>query len=192
LAVLVRRHPKIIFDVAGSSVERFVQLLRNGGVDVAIGIEDAFAEWSDLKRTPIAELVTQPFVRKDHPILKRSSVSRSDYAKYEFISPSDSHPYDTLIRELYENEGIPWQRHVHMIDNFEIVKLLVSTSNAIGVTTSRYAASQSFAASFMRIPGPSLFTPAKLCCAVRSRWEPSAPVKAFLKVVEERLPRKAT
>jgi DNA-binding transcriptional LysR family regulator len=190
LAALLRRHPKIIFDLAGSSFERVVQLLRNGGVDVAIGFEDAFVEWSDFKRTPIAHLLTQPFVRKGHPILECNPVLNSDFAKYDFIAPSDSRPYDALIRGLYENQGIPWQRHVHMVDNFAIVKLLVSTSDAIGVTTSRYAASPGFAASFARIPGPSLFTPAKLCCAIRSRWEPSAPVKAFLRVIQERLPRK--
>lgn len=192
LAVLMRRHPKIIFDIAGSSFERVIQLLRNGGVDVAVGMEDAFAEWSDFERTAIAELHTQPFVRKGHPIIERNPVTRSDYAKYEFIAPSDSRPYNAIIRELYENAGIPWQRHVHVIDNFEIVKLLVASSNAIGVATNRYAASPGFAASFEQIPGPSLFAPAKLCCVTRSRWPPSAPVKAFLKVVGERLPRKAS
>jgi len=190
LAVLMRRHPKIIFELSGSSFERVIQLLRNGGVDVAFGIEEAFVEWSDFKRTPLAELLTQVFVRKGHPILKRPTVSRSDLSKYDFIAPSDSRPYDALIRELYENEGLPWQRHVHAIDNFEIVKLLVSSSDAIGVTTSRYAQSHEFAASFARIPGPSLFKPARLCCAIRSRWEPPPPVKAFLQIINDRLPRK--
>jgi DNA-binding transcriptional LysR family regulator len=67
LAALLHRHPQIILDIAGTSFERGVQLLRNGGVDVAIGFEDAFFEWSDVKRTPIAALRAVVFARKGHP-----------------------------------------------------------------------------------------------------------------------------
>ena len=110
LAALLHRHPKVIFDILGASFERVVQLLRNGGVDVAIGFEDAFAEWSDIKRTSIAAMHAVLFARKGHPILKRRTVSKSHFAKYDFVAPSDSRPYGSVIRELYEGEGVSWQR----------------------------------------------------------------------------------
>ena len=188
LAALLHRHPKVIFDIVGASFERVVQLLRNGSVDVAIGFEDAFAEWSDIKRTSIAAMHAVLFARKGHPILKRRTVSKSHFAKYDFVAPSDSRPYGSVIRELYESEGVSWQRRIHIIDYFPIVKRIVATSDAIGVTTDEYAKTAGFAAAFERVPGISPFPAASMCCAVRSRWEPSAPVKGLLRVIQEKLP----
>lgn len=188
LAVLLRRHPKIIFDIVGASFERVVQLLRNGGVDIAVGFDDAFAEWSDIKRIPIAAVHAVLFVRKDHPILKRRAVSKSRFAKYDFVAPSDSRPYGSVIRELYESVGVAWQRRIHIIDSFPIVKRIVATSDAIAIATNEYANSPRFSATFRQVPGVSPFPPAAMCCAVRSRWELPPPVKALLRVLQATWP----
>ena len=192
LATLLARHPAIRFEIVGSSFERAIQLLRTGTVDVAVGFEDAFSEWSEVKRSPIGSLRAIPFVRKDHPILALSNLTRADLAGYDFIVPSDSRPYGSVVRAIFENAGaFHWHRHVHMIDNFPIVKRIVATSDAIGVTTLEYSASSAFAATYARVPGESLFAPAPLCCAARSRWEPSRAVKAFLQAMREELPIEA-
>ena len=189
LAALLRRHSNLIFDVVGSNFERGVQLLRSGGVDIAVGFDAAFAEWSDLKRTPMAAMSAVPFVRKGHPILKLRPSRRSRLAAYDLVAPSDSRPYGSIVRGVYENADMPWQRRVHMIDHFAIVRRLVATSDAIGVATEEYASSPGFAANFARVPGPNPFPPLPMCCAIRSKWEPAPPVKAFLRVMQERLPR---
>ena len=183
LSTLLSRHPAIRFEIVGSSFERAIQLLRTGSVDVAVGFEDAFAEWSELKRDPIGSLRAVLFVRKGHAILEAQESSQKELSRFEFIVPSDSRPYGTIVRSIFENSGMfHWQRHVHMIDYFTIVKRIVASSDAIGVTTLEYAETDSFKASYARVPGESPFAPAPMCCAIRSRWEPSRAVKAFMRV----------
>ena len=192
LATLLARHPAIRFEIVGSSFERAIQLLRSGTVDVAVGFEDAFSEWTELKRSPIGALRAVPFVRKDHPILTVAEPTQTDLARYDFVVPSDSRPYGSVVRSIFENAGVfHWQRHVHMINYFPIVKRIVATSDAIGVTTLEYAGSDAFAASYARAPGESPFAPAPMCCAVRSRWEPSRAVNAFLRAMREKVPIEA-
>lgn len=191
LAILLSRYGGIRFEIIGASFERMVQLLRNGSVDVAVGFEAAFAEWSDLRRERIAVLQGVLFVRKDHPILRNPPITTGDLAAYDFVAPSDSRPYGIVIRELYESRGIEWQKHLHIIDNFPIVRRIVATSDAIGVTTTEYAETRAFATEFEQIPGINPFVPAPLCCAVRSRWEPKPSVRAFLQIMREKLPEKA-
>ncbi len=188
LAALLGRHPTIILDVVGSNFERGVQLLRNGSVDISIGFDAAFAEWSDLKRSPIAAMHPVPFVRKGHPILERRPAHESHLTHYDLVAPSDSRPYTSMLHGLYESEDVPWQRHVHTIDHFSIVKRIIATTDAIGIATEDYAHSREFAAAFVVAPGPNPFPALPLCCAMRSRWEPSAAVKAFLQVMEIHYP----
>ena len=188
LVQLLRRHPSIRFEINSSSVERVIELLRNGAIDVAVGFEDAFAEWNDVKLTPIAALNVVLFARKGHPITKKAKVTRSDLSKLEFVSPTDSRPYGKIIRDIFEDEGLSWQRHIHVIDYFAIVKRIVAKSDAIGATTADYARTAAFKSAFERVPGEQLFPPIAMCCAIRSRWEPTLAVKAFLRVARERLP----
>jgi DNA-binding transcriptional LysR family regulator len=189
LAALLLRHPAIRFEVVGASFERAIQLLRTGSVEVAVGFEDAFSEWSEIKRERITALRATLFVRVGHPILQVPAPNASDLARFEFVMPSDSRPYGGTIPRIFVEAGVlNWQRHVHIIDYFPIVKRIVATSDAIGVTTLEYAASETFAASYAKVPGENLFTPASLCCAVRSRWEPTPAARAFLRIMREHMP----
>lgn len=186
LATLLARHSAIRYELVGASFERAIQLLRTGAVDVAVGFEDAFSEWGEVKREPIGSLLATLFVRKDHPVVQLDAPTHADLARFDFVVPSDSRPYGSIIRGIFDDAGVfVWQRHVHLIDNFPVVKRIVASSDAIGVTTLDYAGSDVFAASFARVPGDSPFPPAPMCCAIRSRWEPSAAVRAFIRVMRE-------
>ncbi len=185
LAKLLAKHSGVRIEVLGSSFERMIRLLRNGSVDVAFGFDAAFAEWSDVRREHIATLQGVLFVRKHHPLLKRRPVSSAELADYDFVTPSDSRPYGIVIREIYESREIDWRKHLHIIDNFSIVKNIVAKSDAIGVTTDEFASSSSFAANFEMITDVSPFAPAPLCCALRSRWDPKPAVRAFLGMMRE-------
>lgn len=180
LASLLTRYSGIRYEIIGSSFERMIRLLRNGSVDVALGFDAAFAEWTDVRREHVATLQGVLFVRKDHPLAGRSGVETADLARHDFVAPSDSRPYGLVIRELYESHGVDWRKHLHIIDNFSIVRQIVATSDAIGVATSEYAATPFFASRFATIHGVSPFSPAPLCCALRSRWDPKPAVRAFL------------
>ncbi len=180
LANLLAHHSGIRYEIIGSSFERMIRLLRNGSIDVALGFDAAFAEWTDVRREHVATLQGVLFVRKEHPLASQKDVKSSDLAQHDFVAPSDSRPYGVVIRQLYESHGVDWRKHLHIIDNFSIVRQVVATSNAIGVATSEYAATPFFSSKFAAIEGVNPFTPAPLCCAVRSRWDPKPSVRAFL------------
>ena len=183
LARLLSRHPAIRLEISSSSFERMVPLLRNGAVDVAIGLDAAFSDWPDLRREPMPELESTLFVRKGHPLLDGGPASLADLAEYGFVSPSDSRPYGAVIRDIYESQGIEWQSRVHVIDYFPIVRRIVASSNAIGVVASSHATSPSFQRDFALLEHLVPFEPARLCCAIRARWDAKPAVRAFIRAV---------
>ena len=187
LRTLLARHPGIRFELVASTFERVIQLLRTGGVDVAVGFDEAFAEWNEIKRERIATMQSVFFVRKDHPILSLGEAASDELPNYTFVIPSDSRPYGSVIRAIFDEKG-DWQRHLHTIDYFPTVRRIVGSSDAIGVTTREYAGSASFGAQFERVPGPYLLPRAEMCCAVRARWEPSPVVRAFRRILRETFP----
>lgn len=189
LAELLSQHPTTRFQVVGSSLERLAQLLRSGAVDVAVGLEDAFVEWGDIKSERISEVRGVLFVRKHHPLLSGAKISRIDLARFDCILPSDSRPFRNVLLGLYEEAGIPWQRHLHVTDSVAIAKRLVATSEAFALTSEEAAGSASFAQEFDRIPLEDLPLIFPLCCATRARWELSRPVIAFLHVMKNIAPR---
>jgi len=184
LANLLSRHPNIRFEVSGSSFERMVQLLRNGAVDVAVGLDAAFSDWSDLRREPMPELETTLFVRRGHPALGAVPATLADLAQYDLISPSDSRPFGATIRDIYESQGVEWRTRLHVIDYFPIVRRIVASSNAIGVVSLSHAATSSFQRDFAVLEHLVPFEPARMCCAMRARWEAKPAVRAFVSAVQ--------
>jgi len=184
LANLLSRHPNIRFEVTGSSFERMVQLLRNGAVDVAIGLDDAFSDWPDLRREPAPKFETTLFVRRGHPALGSAPTTPAELAQYDFVSPSDSRPFGAIIRNIYESQGIEWRTRVHVIDYFPIVRRIVASSNAIGVVALTSAASTWFQREFAVLEDFGLFEPFRMCCALRARWEAKPAVRAFISAVQ--------
>lgn len=185
IKLLLTRHPGIKFDVSGSTFERTVQLLRAGSIDVAIGLDAAFAEWSDIRREPIAAVPSVHFVRHGHPITGRASITLEDLADFDFVSPSEGRPYGAVIRKIYEDRGIEWRRHVHTVDYFPLVRQIVANSDAIGVVAAPYAKTPAFTSRFVALDQLEALPPSPMCCALRKRWEPKPVVRAFIKAVRE-------
>jgi DNA-binding transcriptional LysR family regulator len=188
LVMLLSRHSAIRLEISASSFERVVQQLRNSSIDVAVGFEAAFKEWSDLRREPLGPLKNVLFVRKKHPILAKATARTADLASFDFVSPTDSRPYGAIIREFYESQGVEWQTRIHVIDHFSIVKRIVANSDAIGVVSLPHATSAQFRDRFETLDNLNIFSghpAARLCCAVRSRSESKPVVRAFIKAMKE-------
>jgi len=185
---LLARHPSIRLDVSGASFERMVQQLRNGGVDVAVGMDEAFSVWSDLRRTLLGSNDATLFVRRGHPLLDRPALALADLAEFDFISPSDSRPYGEMIRNIYESQDVEWQRRVHVVDYFPIVHRIVAKSDAIGVVAVAHGHSPAFQERFATLDEIDLFPKAPLCCAIRATWEPKPAVRAFIAACVEAMP----
>jgi DNA-binding transcriptional LysR family regulator len=182
---LIRRHPSIRFDLSGSSFERMAQNLRSGTVDVVVGFDDAFKEFPEFRRERLGTSRTVMFARKDHPILKLASPTAKDVAQYEFVSPSESRPFGTQIRDYYESQGIDAQNRIHTIDFFPIVMRIVANSNALSWTAERYAERPSFSKRFSIVPvRRKSMSLAHLCCSVRARWEIKPAARAFIEACQ--------
>lgn len=188
LARLLKKHPSIRFDVNGLTFERAVQQLRNGGIDVAVGFEAAFADWPDLRRHPMAfdNQAGALFVRRGHPILDIRRPSTKTLAQFDFVSPSDSRPYGSVIRAIYEDNGVDWRRRIHLVDFFPLVKKIVATTDALGVMMAGFAdRSSSFKAQFVMLDTINpLEVASPMCCAVRARFEARPAARAFLSVMK--------
>jgi len=188
LSTLITRHPSIRLEIAGANFERTVQHLRAGALDVALGFEAAFADQPDFRREALPPMRTTFFVRQGHPILECANVTASEISKYEMISPSDSRPYDSMIRHIYEAEGVEAQTKFHFIDYFPITARIVSKSNAIGIVSIQYTDTEMFNRRFVRLPYIESWPLAPLCVATRMRWDTRPAVRAFIKACREHLP----
>jgi len=188
LTELLRRHPGIRYDITSATFETVVQLLRTGGVDVALGFDAAFGEWSDLHREPMGGLEVELFVRKGHPLLHKATVRVADLADYDFVAPSDSRPYGDSIRDIYLSRNVRWEDRIHRVDYFPLVRRLVATSDAIGIATRIHSQTANFRARFEPLSGVDLWPPSPLCCARRARWEPKPAVRAFIAAIRQVLP----
>ncbi|MBR0858052.1 LysR family transcriptional regulator [Bradyrhizobium liaoningense] len=180
IATLKTRHPRMRFEVVGGPFERMAPMLRNGGVDVVVGFDEAFKEWSDITRHPLWRLKTSLFVRKKHPLLNESSISREKMSEFEIVSPSESRPYGALIRTLYESQGVDWRKRVHIADYFPIVAHLVENSNAVGVVTTSYSRAATFRSKFDVLAGFKLWGMTPICCATGAKWELGPMARTFI------------
>jgi DNA-binding transcriptional LysR family regulator len=177
---LIARHPSIRLDVSGAGFERVAQQLRNGDIDVAVGFDEAFAERPDFKREPLIAAPTVLFARKDHPLSGRGPLSVADVAAYPFVTPSESRPYGARIRNIYESQGVDADSRIHVVDYFPLVKRIVARSDAISVTALAYTHTRAFKVAFQAFETVDHPPPARLCCAIRARWEPRPAVRAFI------------
>jgi DNA-binding transcriptional LysR family regulator len=179
-AALLARHPSIRLDVSGAGFERVAQQLRNGDIDVALGFDEAFAERPDFRREPLAAAPTILFARKDHPLAHRGPLAAADIAAYPFVTPSESRPYGARIRNIYESQGVDADSRIHVVDYFPLVKRIVARTDAISVTALAYTHGAAFKAGFTALDTLDQPPPARLCCAIRARWEPRPAVRAFI------------
>ena len=189
LAALLARHPKIRFDIVGSSYDQIVQQLRAGSIDVALGYDAAFEEQPDFRREPLPPMPTTFFVRHGHPILECEEVTTTELAKYDLILPSGSAPHDYYWRQIYEEAGVDPRERLHKIDYFPIVTRLVSESDTLSIVALQYTTSRTFRSRFACVPFLETRSLAPLCCATRLRWSPRPAVRAFIKAFRERQPR---
>ena len=187
-AELVQRHPGVRLEVTGGKFETMVQLLRTGAVDVAVGFAVAFQQWPDLTIDPISDFDPALFVRAGHPLLGLRNVSVADLAHFDFVSPSDSRPYGSAIREMYEAEAVDWRRHLHVIDFFPAVRRLVETTDAIGVMAKNAMTPKILGARFALLEGVGFLEASSMSCAWRTRWTPRSSTKAFVETMKRHLP----
>jgi DNA-binding transcriptional LysR family regulator len=188
IAALKLQYPQVQLDVSSSGFERMMHRLRNGSVDVVLGLERLFKEQTDFNREPLAALEAVFFTRRGHPLEHLKRVPSSALAAFDIVCPSEIPRYTQSIREIFKDVGESPTTRLHAIDYFPLVRVLVSQSDTIGIVSARYAKSAAFQANFAIVDAVEPPPPGDLCCAVRARWEVSPVVKAFIQACQKTLP----
>jgi DNA-binding transcriptional LysR family regulator len=179
LTALRERHPGIRLKVNTASQDRVAQQLRNRNIDVALGFEEDFNDLQDFARHPLGMLIPVAFVRREHPLLLKPSISLDDLAQYELVCPSNSLPYSAIINEIYESRGLSSQHSVHIIDYCPLVRRMVSTSDAIGIV-GMSSIPRNLGDDFVILDKLTLFEPQTLCLAVRADRQPVSAVRSLI------------
>ena len=187
LASLRQRSSNLRFELSGARVDRIIQQLSSGAVDVAVGMTPDFLECADVSTIEIGLLETTLFVRLGHPLLDLVEPSLEDLTRFEIIIPSDAQPYGAMLRGLYVKHGVAWQSKMHVVDYFPAVKRLVSASNATAVTTRSYASTSAFNRHFAPLDRIKLLAPVPLCCATQARLETSWATRSFISAMRANL-----
>lgn len=186
VAQMLERHPDVRLEVSATTFDRIVQML-HGGLDVAVGFVAAFNEWPNFKIEPLPALDTRLFVRVGHPLLKRSKLTSRDIAAYPMVSPSESRPYGSVIRDIYAAQGIDWRQKIHVIDQFPLAKRVVAATNAIGVVSSAYAQTSAFKTAYAVLDAVNIFEPAPMCCAFGARWRAKPAVRVLISLLRKQI-----
>jgi DNA-binding transcriptional LysR family regulator len=179
LTSLRERHPGIRLKVSTASQERITQQLRNRSIDVALGFEKDFNDLQDFVRHPVGTLKPVMFVRREHPLLLKQTISLDDLAQYELVCPSNSPLYSAVISEIYESRGLSSQNFVHVIDYCPLVRRLVTTSDAIGLV-GMSSIPRNLGDDFVILDKLTLFDPQTLCLAVRADRQLASAVRSFI------------
>ena len=177
--------PAVRVEVVSGNSERGVRLLSRGDIDVAFGLEAAFARWPEFKCERVASIEILPFVRNNHPILGINPTSKEPLVQFEFVVPSSSEPYTSIIQQMYEKSGKRPADWIHMTDYFQLVRRIVATSDAIGMVAKQFTENSWFRANFVALEGIGLFDPLTLCYAVRSRWQVKPAGRALVSLVRQ-------
>jgi len=187
LVTLLHQRPGIRIEMVTGTSERGVQLLTRGDIDVAFGMHAAFANWAQFKCEKVGALDAIPFVRRGHPILTMGLVTGEMLTKFDFIVPSSSEPYTTVVRQMYEANGLPSTDRLHVIDFFPLVLRMVASSDTIGFVAVESANGKRFQERFVALGGAHLFQAPPVCCAIRARWPARPATRALIAQVRKSL-----
>lgn len=189
---LRRRYGQVQLNVTSSTSDRMMHQLRNGRVDVVLGLESLFKEQGDFSIVPLAALEAAFFTRKGHPLEKQKRISRSELAGFDVVLPTGIPAYIHKIHLIFEGVDASKSMRLHQIDYFPLVRAMVSQSDAIGVVSASYTRSAAFKANFVAIDAIEPPTSGDLSCAVRAGWEITPLVKAFIHACEKTFRRAAS
>lgn len=181
IEMLLTRHAAIRLETTGGSFERIVHQLRNGAIDIAVGLDEAYAGWPELERKQIGMLESDLFVRKDHPLAERSALLAGDLAVFDFVTQPESKPYGDIIRGFYDAAGERWRHRMHIVDYFPTAARIVRTTDAIGMVQRAYTRTASFKRYFVPLNiDEAIFPPSRLCCAYRQHRDFTPSMRAFV------------
>lgn len=179
IAGVLKSRPEINLTLSGLPVERGVQLLKRGDLDVLIGPVVELKREQDFTVEPIGEIRAHLFCRKHHPILDADRPTFEDACKYKIISAEPTDAYAQRISQLLIASNLDPKRQMHIIENFAIVAEVVANTDILGIVSEQYARTRTFSQRF-ELPRVDVIEPLEIGVATLSRWLPSKAALSFL------------
>lgn len=179
IAKLLKARPEICLTLSGLPVERGIQLLKRGDLDVLMGPVDELRREQDFTVEPIGSIRAHLFCRKGHPILENENPTFADACKYKIISAEPTDTYAQRISQLLIESNLDPKRQMHIIENFAIVAEVVADTDILGIVSEQYSRTRKFRDRFV-IPPVDVIEPLEIGAATLSRWLPSKAVLSFL------------
>lgn len=184
IEALVKRHPRLLVDITSGTKERGLQLLDQGDIDVAIGLESVFDDKARFKLEFIAPISAGIFVRRGHPLLEISAPVAADIARYDMVLSGqiwDLSLYP-MLSQIYGQADVV---RFHKIENFSLQCKVVENTDAIGFVDHAMARTEYFQSRFVVIPGLEEVTRGGIVCAVREQWSPKPGVAALVDILQQ-------
>ncbi|WP_333826623.1 LysR family transcriptional regulator [Pararhodobacter sp.] len=167
-----------------STIERGIEQLRQGDVDICFGARDRLEAVADFNCHPLPDLVANLFVRQDHPLVGRKDLRNEDIAAYPIIVPDLQGPYIERILGLVNPLSVSSMRQLHILENFPMVTEIVSATDTIGIVSNGYSRTDAFLQRFKTLPF-GLGAPMPLAAATRARWPATRQMTLFMSALEK-------
>lgn len=166
-----------------ATIERGVEQLRQGDVDICLGPRDRLEAVAGFTCHPLPDLVAALFVRKDHPLARYETLTGAEIAGYPIIVPDLQGPYIERVLSLVKPGGVASMRQLHILESFPMVTEIVSTTDTIGIVSNGYSGTESFRQRFRALPY-DLGAPMPLAAATRARWPATRQMTVFLSALD--------
>lgn len=160
-------------------VERGINMLRRGDVDLLVAPMSGYTSAPEFKWQGLGELRSRLFVHRDHPLAHQKNVTAEHVKSYPVIVPdiSDFHTEQMMrFLNMKDDSGL---RGLHVMGNFRIVCELVLKNNAIGVVSEGFGTTAKFLKNY-RMIDIDIFDPLLMGCAHRANWLENHSARKFM------------
>ena len=180
----VKDNEDLCLHLVSMPVERGLNVLRRGDIDVLVGPENEIARESDFATEPLGALRANLFCRKGHPLAKAQTITRQDLTRYSIITPDLDSVYADRLRGLYTQAGKEAARHLYVVPSFPMVADLVGSTDLLATVSDTYAETSAFRSRFKTLD-VDLFEPMALCLAYRKNRLANRTMRSFLQALKD-------
>lgn len=129
----VGEYPNIKISTDIGTVNRLLDLLAAGELDLIVGLDGVLKKQRNLELMSLLETEALWWVRKGHPLLEKERVGLADFADYPVLSHYLPPVFEDHLYELCEQDGgsLDSIRRAQQCDDFRALYLMATQTDAI-------------------------------------------------------------
>lgn len=181
------RYPLVKIRMISDSVEHIGRQLLSGELDMAIGALGSLRRDPSLAVRKLRDMPVAPFVRRGHPLDRPRTPSPAAIFQYPMVTPTPPEDHLAAIQARAREAGSPFDQPHIVTDSFAVTRRLVERTDAFSVIVVNQIHSDVFQRHFRAWPHQDFLPSLGIDLAVRSGWDPPAPVRAIISIFDEAL-----